>query len=1190
MAAKKIGGSIVLEGASKYNSDLKNIKSNLSQLRSEMKVCTTQYASSANSAEALYKKHEILGKEIEQVSKRVETYAKMQEDAKKQQTDAAAAIDKYTIEVQEAKDKLKEMETSGKATNEELEEQKKVLTGLEGELSKANSRYEDGEKKIKQYATAENNAQAELNTLNNELQENDKYLDEAKESADGCAKSIDEYGNEVKEAGDQISVFGDVVKGSLAADAIEAGLKVLVNGIKEAAEYAIEVGSSFEAGMSKVAAISGATGAELDALTAKAKEMGATTMFSATESADALSYMAMAGWKTDQMIEGLPAVMNLAAASGEDLATVSDILTDDLTAFGLSAEDAAHFADVLAAASSNANTNVSLMGETFKYAGPIAGAMGYSIEDLAVATGLMANSGIKASNAGTALRSMITRLAKPTKESAQAMEDLHINLTDSEGNMLSFMEIMEQLRGSFAGLTEAEKAQEAAMLAGKTGMSGLLAIVNASEADFEKLCMSIDNANGSAERMAATMQDNLKGKITILHSALEGLGISIYDVFSDDLKRGVEGATDAIGRLQDSVENGSIGVSLNKMSEALGDFIEGAVEAGEKVLPVLIDALTWIIDNAPMVFGALAGMKIGTIVGEAITAYQALTTALEGASVAQAILNGVMAANPIGLVCAAVGILAGALIGLEAVTRDQTSAYDEQYDETFKLIESTKKLTDSAKESIDARKKNRESLELDKQVTNGLIKELETLQGQTKLTATEQARQQMIVDELNQKYPELGLAIDKTSGALNMSTDAIRDNIDAMLENQKAAAALEDMADIAKEQYESEKRLADLEKERSKLLQENAEASKQAAEEIENYGRITDETQERCTYASEAIEGLNEDINAEKEVMADLAEEYQYAAQYVTEANDQMVDSAQESSAAIQQALYELSEEQQKELEKITATVADFDGLFSKMETEAKTSLEQMNENLKTNAKGMDEYADNVHKAMDIAARSTDESTKDIIDYLISLGVDGAAELALFVSAAEENSAAYNEILKNFGDYEQAKYEAEMALQDWNLGLNDGYDTIITTANTKHDELTESQQKMFDTQMEQAEQYKTDAVEMATETQQSVAQATLDEQPTVEEAHQTVAQAAIDKTTETLKIADGKSEVFYDIGMTIDESLASGISDGTSGVCTAVKNMCEEVVASVDISGLTSRIDAALAAGAERAAAIYGGG
>ena len=179
---------------------------------------------------------------------------------------------------------------------------------------------------------------------------------------------------------------------------------------------AVKTAADFESSMSEVSAISGATGEDLQKLESLAKKMGETTRFSASEAAEALKYMAMAGWKTEDMLNGLEGIMNLSAASGENLGATSDIVTDALTAFGLSAADSGHFADLLAKASSNANTNVSMMGETFKYVAPVAGALGYSAEDVALAVGLMANSGIKASQAGTSLRASMTNLAKPTKE------------------------------------------------------------------------------------------------------------------------------------------------------------------------------------------------------------------------------------------------------------------------------------------------------------------------------------------------------------------------------------------------------------------------------------------------------------------------------------------------------------------------------------------------------------------------------------------------------------------------------------------------------------------------------------------------------------------------------------------------------------------------------------------------------
>lgn len=370
-------------------------------------------------------------------------------------------------------------------------------------------------------------------------------------------------------------------KGLKATGAILAGTATAIGAIGAAS---VKVGSDFEASMSKVAAISGATGDDLKALTDKAKEMGATTKFSASESADALQYMAMAGWKTDDMLNGLEGIMNLAAASGEDLATTSDIVTDALTAFGLSAEDSTHFADVLAQASSNANTNVGMMGETFKYVAPVAGALGYTAEDTALAIGLMANSGIKASQAGTSLRSIMSRMAKPTKEVQGAMDKLRVSLTDSNDNMKSLNEVMGDLRNGFAGLSEAEAAEMAAALGGQEAMSGLLAIVNASDDDFDKLSDAIYSCDGAAKRMADTMNDNLQGQITILKSGLEGLGISLYENMEAPLKEVVKEAQNMVQQLQDAFNNGGLDSLVTKAGEVMAQIVTEVAQAAPKLI------------------------------------------------------------------------------------------------------------------------------------------------------------------------------------------------------------------------------------------------------------------------------------------------------------------------------------------------------------------------------------------------------------------------------------------------------------------------------------------------------------------------------------------------------------------------------------------------------------------------------
>lgn len=383
------------------------------------------------------------------------------------------------------------------------------------------------------------------------------------------------------------------------------------------------VAAKFESSMSSVAAIAGldTAGKEFDRLSEKAKEMGAKTKFSASEAADAFTYMAMAGWKTEDMLDGIEGVMNLAAASGEDLALTSDIVTDALTAFGLTAKDSAHFADVLAAASNNANTNVSLLGESFKYVAPVAGALNFSAEDTSIALGLMANSGIKASQAGTVLRTAISNLVSPTNDMKSIMDEYNISLTDSDGNMKSLMDIMTDLRTNMGGLDEATQAAAASTLFGKEAMSGMLAVINASDSDFDKLTKAIYNADGTANSMADTMQNNLSGQLTILKSGLEGLAIFFGEILIPELVKLVQWITSIVNK-------------FNSMNEGTKRIIVVIGMAAAAVGPILL------------VLGKVSG-AIGSIIN--------LISGIGGLSSALTLLSG-----PIGIVIAAVAALAAA--------------------------------------------------------------------------------------------------------------------------------------------------------------------------------------------------------------------------------------------------------------------------------------------------------------------------------------------------------------------------------------------------------------------------------------------------------------------------------------------------------------------------------------------------
>lgn len=415
--------------------------------------------------------------------------------------------------------------------------------------------------------------------------------------------------------------------GSASKDVGSSMTKNLTVPITGAGAAVIGVAAKFESAMSEVAAISGASGDELKALTDKAQEMGATTKFSASESAAALKYMAMAGWDTEAMLNGIDGVMQLAAASGEDLASTSDIVTDAMTAFGLSADQSTRFANVLAQTANRSNTSVALMGETFKYVAPVAGALGYSIEDASVAIGLMANSGIKGSQAGTSLKNVLTNLAKPTDQVQSYMDKLNISLTDSTGNVKPLNQLLNEMRNGFNGLTEAEKAEYAAGIAGKEGMSGLLAIVNSSQADFDNLTEAINNSSGAAQNVADTMMDNLGGQLTILKSTLEGIAISFGNILLPAVKKVVS-----------SLQN-----FLN--------WLNGLTD-GQKQLVVTIATVVAAIGPVLLIIG-----KLITSVTNIIKVVKLLKPAF-------AALNAVMAANPIAIVVLAIAGLVAALVTL----------------------------------------------------------------------------------------------------------------------------------------------------------------------------------------------------------------------------------------------------------------------------------------------------------------------------------------------------------------------------------------------------------------------------------------------------------------------------------------------------------------------------------------------
>lgn len=705
-------------------------------------------------------------------------------------------------------------------------------------------------------------------------QSHKKVKDTAKESADGAKKSWEES--------NQSTVASTESATSKMAGLMKKSAAVIGVASVAAAKKTIDVGKSFEAGMSEVQAISGASGKDLEKLSAKAKQMGATTKFSATESATALKYMAMAGWKTNQMVSGLSGVMNLAAASGEDLGTVSDIVTDSMTAFGLKAKDSGHFADVLAKASSSSNTNVAMMGETFKYVAPLAGSMKYSIEDTATAIGLMANAGIKGSQAGTSLRSIITRLVKPPKDAATALNALGISTTKADGSMKPLRETMAELREKFSGLTESQKASYASSIAGQEAMSGLLAIVNASDSDFNKLQKAIDNSSGAAKKQADVMNNNLQGALYDLGSVAESVGIGIYEDIKTPLTKAVGVGTAQLRILSNKLKKGGIKEIVPKQAintvENLGKVAMVAGKGGVKVLGAAAKLVGNNMEVAlPVAASLLTVFKGYKAVTTVVTAFRTVSTATQGASIGVQLLGTAIQlftgktiqatsattafkaasaalGGPVGIAVVAVGALAAGVAAYALTQKKAVTEADRYYSSCTKLKKKQEEMAASIKSLHKENQKNVDSTRANGVQADQLYQRLTKLMNVEHKSAGTKAQIASVVKQLNELLPGLNLEYDKEADKLNKSTSAIKKNIVALKEQAMAKAYQKGMESAA-----SKVAKADIENENA--IKKKTEATNKYNAAVKKMNQVTAKVnQGKITTSSDEYKKASNDL------------------------------------------------------------------------------------------------------------------------------------------------------------------------------------------------------------------------------------------------------------------------------------------------------------------------------------------
>ena len=685
-----------MAGASlRVGANTSEFTSQMKSMLTQMKLVTSEYKVEAAQAKALGSQTDLLkAKKTELTSK-----IKLQTDAiKLQQTNLTAQKQKLTelIEKEDkAKQKVAELtkahEDSVKATGKDSEESQKLNAQLE-EAKEAHAKATNAVKKqedaIAKNTVKLNESKAALTEQNTALKNTEEELTNAEKKWTVFGQEIKTAGSNMDEAGNKTISLGDVIKANLISSAIINGVKELANGIKELAKGAISVGMDFESGMSQVAATMGMTTQEIAGgseaytkLENAAKEAGNTTQFSATQAAEALNYMALAGYDADKAVETLPTVLNLAAAGGMDLATASDMVTDSMSALGDKAGTTESFVDKMAKTSQKSNTSVQQLGEALLSVGGTAKSLAGGVTEANTVLGIFADSGTKGAEGGTALRNVILSLTAPTDTAKKKMQELGLKVFDANGNMRPLNETFQDLNGILGNMTQGEQTEVLNTIFNKVDLKSVNALLANSGERFNELSGYIENSTGAAEQMAATMNDNLQGKITILKSGLEGLGIAAYEKFETPLKNAVTNITNVIGDLQTDLTSGELSGALDKIATGFGNLVEKASEIIVAVLPKILEGLGWIADHGDTIASLLAAIgagfavfKVASIINGVVTAIQGLTAAEVALNAIQKLVNITMAANPMMLIITLVATLVAAIVGFVATNEDARAA------------------------------------------------------------------------------------------------------------------------------------------------------------------------------------------------------------------------------------------------------------------------------------------------------------------------------------------------------------------------------------------------------------------------------------------------------------------------------------------------------------------------------------
>ncbi|MBR3516488.1 MAG: phage tail tape measure protein [Lachnospiraceae bacterium] len=1103
---KTIGANIVLDGEQAYREALKNIASDQKKLSSEMQLTAAQFSGQQNSLETLQKKYATLGDMVEKQKDKISVYASALDSAKEAQKAAAENVDKYEKELAEARKELDNLKNSSDATDEAIAAQAEEVNRLENAWKEASDELQKSDRDINYWQTSLNSAEADLIGLEKELDKTGNYLEEAKTSTDHSAKSIDEFGNEIEDTEKKTSIFGETLKSALASEAIIGAVKAVTGEIKKMADEAINVGSSFEAAMSQVAATMGMSVADIEGgseayqlLAESAKQCGATTKYSASEAAEALNYLALAGYDAEKSAATLPKVLNLAAAGGLDLATASDMVTDAMAALNMQTSELDKYIDEMAVTSQKSNTSVRQLGEATLVAAGAVSSTNTDLETMNAELGVLANNGIKGSEGGTHLRNVLLSLAAPTDNAAVALHNLRVETEDAAtGDMRNLSDILYDLNAAMEQMGSAERTRTISTIFNKTDIAAVNALLKGTSGEFDYLKRQIELSEGAAKDMADTMNNNLTGKITILKSALEGLGISAYEVFDENLKDGVDAATEAVGKLDDSIKNGELGTSLASFSDAVSELMDKSIDAAMDALPKLIDSLTFVINHLEEIGAIAAG------VGTAFLTFKAATTATEvlnaaiallppnltAAEAAQAGLNAVQAISPMGAVAAAAGLLVTGLTLLFDKTGNYTPKVAELNDEQKALVDSMTKVNKAVEDSRDTFAKNESTMQGTRQQANDLIAKLRELEPVAKNDEAKMSELQKTVDQLNTIMPDLKLSVNGVTGELNMSVDAVERYTDALLYQAEVEAYQGRISEILQEQIDLKNELIERENAYIEAQARVDEAFAQRNEAVEAYNEALVNLQndvegsstmevEALRQAAEAaqehteqvalnesqiiggykeLEGQLESLDGEyatyKELLADTSG-YDEAVAALDEMRTETLyykDTAYEVSGSVAGYLENLGEAYYKAYGEAADSIDKQIGLFDELNTKSSMTVDQMVSSLEGQTKSMDQYVQDLNKASDLVHQGLME--EGMLGDIQELGISGAGYLHELVEAAENDTDKFNEVMKAWEENWEMRDTMAKTMADVQTGYSAAWEEIIGETEDSTEEIT----------------------------------------------------------------------------------------------------------------------------------------